>query len=195
MSLKDASAFNIQFKDGKPILIDTLSFEKLREGDPWIAYRQFCQHFIAPLALMAHKEVRFNQWLKIDLDGIPLDLASTLLPWWTLFHFSLFTHLHMHAKGHKYFSQSTMKTNNARVSQQGFLGILASLESTVRKLKWNPSGTEWGDYYDRTNYSSLGFEHKQQVVSEFLDLIKPDLVWDLGANTGFFSRISAQRVP
>ena len=43
MSLKDASAFNIQFKDGRPVLIDTLSFEKYKRGSPWIAYRQFCQ--------------------------------------------------------------------------------------------------------------------------------------------------------
>jgi hypothetical protein len=41
MSLKDASAYNIQFHNGKPLLIDTLSFEKL-EVKPWIAYDQFC---------------------------------------------------------------------------------------------------------------------------------------------------------
>lgn len=101
MTLKDANAFNIQFKNGKPIFIDTLSFERLREGEPWIAYRQFCQQFIAPLALMAHKDIRFNQWLKIDLDGIPIELASIFLPWKTIFKFSLFTHIHMHAKGRK----------------------------------------------------------------------------------------------
>jgi len=58
MSLKDASAYNIQFYRGKPILVDTLSFEAYREGEPWVAYRQFCQHFLAPLALMAIRDVR-----------------------------------------------------------------------------------------------------------------------------------------
>lgn len=80
MSLKDASAYNIQFYRGKPVLIDTLSFEIYHEGEPWVAYRQFCQHFLAPLALMAARDVRLNQLMRVYIDGLPLDLASKLLP-------------------------------------------------------------------------------------------------------------------
>ena len=47
LTLKDASAYNIQFIGTRPVLIDTLSFEKYKDGSPWIAYRQFCQHFLA----------------------------------------------------------------------------------------------------------------------------------------------------
>ena len=89
MSLKDASAYNIQFVRGKPTLIDTLSFELYKEGQPWVAYRQFCQHFLAPLALMALKDVRLNQLLRVYIDGVPLDLASELLPWKTHLNFGL----------------------------------------------------------------------------------------------------------
>jgi hypothetical protein len=39
MVLKDASAYNIQFMHGAPILIDTLSFAAYHPGDPWVAYR------------------------------------------------------------------------------------------------------------------------------------------------------------
>ncbi|MCJ7513764.1 MAG: hypothetical protein MUO23_12440, partial [Anaerolineales bacterium] len=94
MSLKDSSAYNIQFHHGRPVLIDTLSFETYREGEPWDAYRQFCQHFLAPLALMAHTDIRLGQLLRVYIDGIPLDLASRLLPRKTRFSFSLLTHLH-----------------------------------------------------------------------------------------------------
>ena len=80
MSLKDCSVYNIQFRNGKPILIDTLSFEKYIAVKPWIAYRQFCQHFLIPLALMKYKDIRLNQLFRIFIDGIPLDLASSLLP-------------------------------------------------------------------------------------------------------------------
>ena len=80
LSLKDASAYNIQFLDGRPIFIDTLSFEPDREGSPWVAYRQFCQHFLAPLALMSHVDIRLNCLLRTSIDGIPLDLANSLLP-------------------------------------------------------------------------------------------------------------------
>lgn len=48
MTLKDASAYNIQFLGQRPVLIDLLSFERYEEGNPWVAYRQFCQHFLAP---------------------------------------------------------------------------------------------------------------------------------------------------
>ncbi|HEY9078351.1 MAG TPA: hypothetical protein VIO61_17580 [Anaerolineaceae bacterium] len=76
MSLKDASAYNMQFNQGRPVLIDTLSFEKYQEGQPWVAYRQFCQHFLAPLALMALKDIRLSQLMRVYIDGIPLDLAA-----------------------------------------------------------------------------------------------------------------------
>ena len=79
MSLKDASAYNIQFVRGKPILIDTLSFEEYRHNSPWIPYRQFCQHFLCPLVLMEKTDVRLNQLLRIYMDGVPIDLASKLL--------------------------------------------------------------------------------------------------------------------
>jgi hypothetical protein len=75
MSLKDASAYNIQFIDCRPVLIDTLSFERYVPGRPWIAYRQFCQHFLAPLALMSYRDPRVSQLLKAGLDGIPLDFC------------------------------------------------------------------------------------------------------------------------
>ena len=52
MTLKDCSAFNFQFHNGRPVLIDTLSFE-IDRGEAWAGYRQFCEHFLAPLALMS----------------------------------------------------------------------------------------------------------------------------------------------
>ena len=86
MSLKDASAYNIQFVRGKAMLIDTLSFEAYKEGEPWTAYKQFCQHFLAPLALMSYRDIRLSQLLRVYIDGVPLDLASALLPFKTKFN-------------------------------------------------------------------------------------------------------------
>jgi len=78
--LRDASAFNVQFDRGRPILIDTLSIAPTEPDAPWPAYRQFCEHFLAPLALMARRDIRLGQLLRTNLDGIPLDLAAALLP-------------------------------------------------------------------------------------------------------------------
>src|SRR5690606_2587812 len=98
MVLKDASAYNIQFRDAKPIFIDTLSFEKYNEGEPWVAYKQFCQHFLAPLALMARTDVDLSKLMRIYIDGIPLPLASKLLSGRTKLNVRLLTHIHWHAR-------------------------------------------------------------------------------------------------
>ncbi len=190
MSLKDASAYNVQFRNGKPILIDTLSFEKREEGRPWVAYRQFCQHFLAPLALMSYRDVRLSQLLRVYIDGVPLDLASVLLPARTRLNLSLLTHIHLQAKAQKHYAGKTADTTGRKMSRMGFLGILDHLESAVRKLAWKAGGTEWGEYYEDTNYSQAAFAHKAQLVGEFLDRIRPNTVWDLGANRGVFSRIA-----
>ena len=191
MSLKDASAYNIQFINCHPVLVDTLSFEKYKEGRPWIAYRQFCQHFLAPLALMSLKDIRLGQLLRIYIDGIPLDLASLLLPRQSLLHLSLLFHLHLHAKASKLYQSKTAKMDT-KLSKFALLAIIDSLETAINKLKWKPTGTQWADYYDKTNYSTASFESKKNILTHFLNLIHPSSVWDLGANTGLFSRIASQ---
>ena len=193
MTLKDCSAYNIQFQDGNPILIDTLSFEKYIEGQPWKAYRQFCQHFLAPLALMSHKDIRLNQLLRIYIDGIPLNLANKLLPMRTLSMFSLLSHIHLHAKTQKHYENKEIKAKERKLPRLSFVGIVESLHSGINKLKWTPEGTEWANYYTETNYSDVSFEEKKQIVSTFLEKINPNSVWDLGANMGQFSRLASYR--
>jgi len=109
MVLKDASAYNIQFIKARPVFIDTLSLEFYEQGSPWLAYKQFCQHFIAPLALMAYSDIRLSQLFRIYIDGIPLDLASQLLPTKTWFKYSLLSHIHLHAR-----TQNTMLMQRER---------------------------------------------------------------------------------
>lgn len=195
MSLKDSSAFNIQFHHGRPALIDTLSFEKYSAGKPWVAYRQFCQHFLAPLSLGAKRDVRLSQLLRIYIDGLPLDLASKLLPRSSYLNFGLLSHIHLHAAAQKrYAGKSIEQPKSAnRMSRNALLGLVDSLESAVEKLRWNPGGTDWGDYYEAHNYTPEGLEHKRQLVSQYIGEIAPDLVWDLGGNVGMFSRLASER--
>lgn len=195
MSLKDSSAYNIQFLDGRPVLIDSLSFEPYRENTPWIPYRQFCQHFLAPLALMAYKDVRLNQLSRVFIDGIPLDLASRLLPVRSYFSLPLLFHIHLHAKSQQHFKDKTVSSETATrgMSRNALLGLLDNLESGVKKLRWNPEKTDWSHYYQDDSYSAEGIEHKQQLVAGFIQIANPKTVWDLGANTGLFSRIASRQ--
>jgi hypothetical protein len=199
MSLKDASAYNIQFVRGQPMLIDTLSFEVYREGKPWDAYRQFCQHFLAPLALMAHRDVRLSQLLRVYIDGVPLDLASQLLPLRTRFIFPLLIHIHLHASAQGRYSDAPGGEQKARamqtrqVSKTSLLGMVDNLETSVAKLRWGRTKTEWADYYTSTNYTSSASEHKKRLVEMFVERVQPKMMWDLGANTGLFSRVASDK--
>jgi len=201
MVLKDASAYNIQFVDARPTFIDTLSFERYREGEPWIGYGQFCQHFLAPLALMSYCDIRLLGLSRVFIDGVPLDLASKLLPTRTRLRPSLSLHIHLHAKtqsrhsnaGHdaKADQRTQKRLASGKVSLQAMRGLTDNLRSAVSKLHWKPAGTEWGDYYEDTNYSAADEASKEELVTRFISQIRPEAVWDLGANTGKFSRIAS----
>jgi len=195
MSLKDASVYNIQFHRNHPVLIDTLSFEKLPAGKPWVAYRQFCQHFLAPLALMSYRDVRLSSLLRLYIDGVPLDLASSLLPFRSRFSIPLLMHIHLHAKSQKRYASrhEPLEKKQRQISKRSLIGIIDSLTSAVSKLKWRPADTEWGDYYNATNYSQSALGEKGRYVADFLKTIEPKSVWDLGANTGLFSRIASDQ--
>ncbi len=195
MTLKDASAYNIQFADGSPVFIDTLSFETYQDGSPWVAYRQFCQHFLAPLALMAHVDIRMGKMLVNYIDGIPLDLACKLLPGKTRFSFSLGLHLHLHARQQIKNSDAELNMKEVKLSMpmRSQLALLDGLLSGVKKLSWSAKDTEWHDYYaNNNNYENESLSEKEKLVSAYVQSTTPHTVWDLGANDGRFSRIASQ---
>lgn len=193
MWLKDASAYNIQFRHGQPVFIDTLSFEKYIDGRPWVAYRQFCQHFLCPLALMSQVDIRFGQLSKAYIDGIPIDLTARTLPAKTRLKWSLLAHIHLHTSSQKKHADKSAPTRQGELSKQRLSALIESLKAAVRKLDWSAAGTEWGDYYEKTNYSPRSAEHKAGIIDEYLERKNPQSLWDLGANTGFYSRIASRR--
>jgi hypothetical protein len=194
MSLRDATAYNIAFSAGRPVLIDTLSFGRLQPGRPWVAYLQFCQSFLAPLALMALVDVRLGHLQRSLLDGIPLDLASRLLPWSSRLRPGLLMHVHLHAAAQRRLAGRTARASREqRVGAHTVPALIDSLERTVRRLEWTPHGTVWGNYYEATNYSDTAFEHKRHIVEAAIDRLAPASVWDLGANDGTFSRMASER--
>ena len=193
LTLRDASAYNIQFVGARPIHIDTLSFEPAEAGRPWIAYRQFCEHFLGPLALMATRDVRLGRMLRTEIDGIPLDLVSRLLPGSSRLRLGLGAHVHLHARAQRRYA-GTGEAAADRIERTRSVNVgnlVTSLRSTIEGLRWEPSGTQWADYDTRTSYGAEATAAKERVVAELLAQTTGDTVWDLGANTGRFSRIAA----
>ena len=201
--LRDASAFNVQFIGTRPVFIDTLSFGRYIEGQPWVGYRQFCQHFLAPLALIAYVHPALGLLSRLHLDGIPLDLCTSLLPLRSRLRPGLMMHLHLHRRssveGPQQHRSVAAPTRTGAMSKTAMLGLVDSLTRAVRQLTWEPSATLWSTYVDNANYTADAQSHKQQLVTRWLSGInvgaRPPMIWDLGANTGVFSRLAAESGP
>ncbi len=201
MTLRDASAYNVQFKHGKPILIDTLSFERAAPDQPWKPYRQFCENFLAPLALMAHRDGRLGQLMRTWIDGVPLDLASELLPRSTrYFAPGLAAHIHLHARAQRQHAgssgpEASTAPRAVTMSETRRLALLDHLRRTVEGLHLPAHGTVWVDYAERTSYSEAGTASKESIVREMLQAVASEggkRAWDMGANTGRYSQIAAE---
>jgi hypothetical protein len=193
MRLKDASAYNVQFDGGRPILIDSLSFEKGDAAEPWPAYRQFCEHFLAPLALIAYRDPRCGLMLRDFIDGIPIDLAAALLPWRTRLRGGLLAHVHLHAGAQRRSAAAGPSAEHRqprRMSATGQDAILDSLRRTIEGLRWQPSG-HWVQYGHQTSYSEAGAASKRSIVERMLAGSGARVVWDLGANVGTYSTVAA----
>lgn len=186
MTLKDASSYNIQFVDGKPIFIDTLSFECFY-NTPWKAYGQFVRHFFVSLALMAYKDVRLGNMLRNFMDGIPIDLADSLLPW----KLNLLVHIKLNSFLYRKYEKKSIDTRQFKMSKGSLLSFLNDLENSVKSIKLNRKKTYWQDYYDFTNYSKEAFLDKERIVSEYLQIVKPKTLIDFGCNTGEFSVLAS----
>jgi hypothetical protein len=200
-TLRDASSYNVQFVRGRPLFIDTLSFEPRNEGAPWNGYRQFCEHFLVPLALMSKVDVRTGALLRSHLEGIPLDLGSRLLPRSSWLRPGLLFHVHLHAwVQRRYADRGTGKAARNGGAQRGVtasaaLGLVRSLRGAIESLEWSPAGTEWAEYTEDNNYSTEAARSKRAAVIELLQGLSARTAWDLGANTGEYSRAAREVVP
>lgn len=193
MCLKDATVYNVQFVGARPVFIDTLSFEALHEERPWIAYRQFCRHFLAPLALARYGGHEFLRAQRAYPEGAPLQLAAGLLPLKARLSPSLLMHIIFHAKAE---ARSVAKQTERGEGGPGKFtlfkhrAMVDSLRGAVKKLNPPASKTVWSGYYQETNYTDEAFAHKSELVREMLAKLNPEVLVDLGANTGEFSKLA-----
>jgi len=188
-TLKDATAFNVTFHKGSPVFVDSLSFDKYSEGEPWRAYKQFVMHFLAPLVLAKYYGNDMLKLLLQYIDGIPLQKASKLLPFSAKFSPVLYTNIVLAAKyDAKYSSDDKGAGKQVTISKQAQIRILDSLYNYIKDLSLNEK-TEWKNYYSITNYDAAAFDFKKQLVSQWQSQINAQKVVDLGGNDGTFGRV------
>lgn len=191
-SLKDASVYNIQFKGAKSAFIDHLSFEQRIEDKPWSGYLQFCKHFYAPLILAKYYSFPILKLFSSWIDGLPLDFASSLLPITSYLSPNIAIHIHAHAKmqaKHSDARKSSSKVKSLRISKQSVINLCQALYNSIEQTKLPQVKTEWGDYYQDTNYTEEAEAEKKALLNNIASQHPGSLAVDLGANTGVYSKI------
>jgi SAM-dependent methyltransferase len=194
--LKDSSSYNVQWNGSRPVFIDIGSFERLRPGEPWAGYRQFCMLFLNPLLLQSYKGVDFRPWLRGSLEGITPAEARRLLSFRDLFRGGVLTNVSLHARLERRHADSSRDVKT-ELKQAGFRKELIAanvrrLEKLVRKLEWKPGATAWSDYSATTSYDEADAARKEAFVREVVHSRGWDLVWDIGCNEGRHARIAAE---
>ncbi|HVG40761.1 MAG TPA: hypothetical protein VM888_04040 [Chitinophagaceae bacterium] len=190
--LKDATPYNIQFYRNKPVLIDTLSFELIDTTKPWIAYRQFCESFLAPLALMHYSKMPLQALLLTYPDGIPLPITQKLLPLRSKINLNTYLHLHLHSS---YSNNSAIgnKEKSIKFSETKFINILENLEKTVSSYTLHHKAI-WSGYYNEAQQRPDYITQKKEVIERWINnnsSIKKAI--DVGANEGLFSELLASK--
>jgi hypothetical protein len=195
--LKDASPYNVQFAGKRPVFIDIGSFTRHSPGEPWLAYRQFCELMLFPLLLQAYRGVHFQPILRGELEGISARQFLQWLRWRDLFRPGVFTHgwlqakLEQHTQALSTSTVSDLKTSGFKTS---FIEhLLRKLTRLVERLHWLPQRTQWTNYDDSLPHVAEDRQSKSAFVRKVCDLRPRDLVWDLGCNDGRYSMIARER--
>jgi len=189
--LSDASAYNIQFNGIKPIFIDLLSIRRYREGEYWLAHNQFCEQFLNPLLLRSCIGVPHNDWFRGRLEGIPSDAISRMLPAYRKLSFRMMTHVvgpaRLQARSER---RHTAEVVRRPLPKNTYRAMVSHLMRWIQKLQPAGTDTQWQDYGEFHSYSQTEEKAKKEFVSQFVSETSPDVLWDIGCNTGAYSEIA-----
>ncbi|MDP6581623.1 MAG: class I SAM-dependent methyltransferase, partial [Vicinamibacterales bacterium] len=196
MTLKDATPFNIQWVGPRPTFIDIGSFTAYHAGEPWMGYRQFCKLFLYPLLLQAYRNVSFHPWLRGSLDGIEAEQIRSMLRAQDYLRPGVLTHVHLQAKAQSRY-ESSVRDIRADLRAAGFDAELikhnvARLRRLVEGLRWKQTRSTWSNYQHTHTYQSDELRDKVAFVTQALTPRRWHRVWDLGCNTGIYSRLASK---
>jgi hypothetical protein len=196
LALKDATPYNVQWRGARPVFIDVGSFERLRPGEPWIGYRQFCMQFLYPLMLQSYKDLPFHAALRGSLDGIaPRDARAVLAG--ERFRKGVLSNVLLHARMESRYAGAEGGDVKREIKRAGFgEELLAAnfrkLEKLVRGLEWKPGETAWTAYGEDNTYDAAAAAAKAAFVREAAARRHVRLGWDIGCNDGRYSRVAAE---
>jgi hypothetical protein len=178
------------------VFIDVGSFERLRPGEPWAGYRQFCMLFLYPLMFQAYKDLPFHAALRGSLDGIaPRDARAVLAG--ERFRKGVLSNVLLHARLEARYADVEGREVRREMQRAGFTTELLAanfrkLQKLMRGLEWKAGETAWTSYGEDNTYDDAAATSKARFVYEAVARRRSRLTWDLGCNDGRFARVAAK---
>ncbi len=195
MILKDATPYNVQWNGARPVFIDIPSFEPLPPGGAWTGYRQFCSLYLYPLMLQAYRNLPFQHWLRGSLDGISPQECRDILSSRDLFRSGVLLHVWLQSRFQEKYGarkeSASQLLKDAGFNRKAILSNVSRLTRLVSRLRWTPPASQWTGYAGDNTYSGPDREAKREFVRWAVGRKRWKATWDLGANTGDYSRLAA----
>lgn len=196
-TLRDASAYNVLFDGARPVFIDVMSPGDAQDGEPWVAYGQFCDHFLAPLLIEACRGVPFQPLLRSSLEGVSIvDQLPRMMRLRDVLKPGVLVHVMLRAlverRARNMTTPERVRVRRLRLSREALLAQLAALERVVARLR-SRMPSVWARYETFAPYTDVALEEKAQFVEASCRRAGGGAcAWDVGANTGRFSRVLAR---
>jgi SAM-dependent methyltransferase len=178
------------------VFVDVGSFERMREEEPWVGYRQFCMLYLYPLVLQAVKGVPFQPWLRGSIDGITPPQMRALLSFRDRYRRGLFANVALPPRPAARYAdrpEQTKQEVKRLFKKELFVANVRKMRKLVERLSWDPPEGVWTAYGERNSYTDDDARRKDEFVREVAVSRDWRLVWDIGANNGRYSRIAAER--
>jgi SAM-dependent methyltransferase len=202
MSLKDGTAYNVQFVGSRPTFIDVGSFEP--SSGPWPGYRQFCQTMLFPLLVQAHLGTPYQPFLRGSVDGLTASDVTGMFSGLRRFRKGVLRNVTLHSVLERKVTtasetvkadlkSSGFSTELAKATTKNLLKLVHGLEVAKRGSAGDDDHSVWSDYRDTCSYSDADATAKRAFVRAALAEGESRVVLDLGANDGEYSMIAAER--
>ncbi len=193
MSMKDGTAYNVQFFGTRPVFVDIGSFEPAQ--GPWPGYRQFCQTMLFPLMLQAHLGVAFQPLLRGRVDGLSASELTGMFSGLDRFRRGVLRNVTLHSVLERRVTSSAEDVKK-KLAKAGYnielaKAVAKNLRRLVGRLEVGRRNSTWSDYRDTCSYSDADVQAKQRFVADAVAAIDPRVVVDLGANDGAYSLLVA----
>lgn len=147
--------------------------------------------------MKAHLGIDIAPLLRSRLDGIPPLEAAKYFRGTSRFKAGVFSHVWLPARVERSIVSRERDRAPARQRRGGshseamVIGLVQSLKRTVRRLKWNVQHTDWSRYARNHSYEDQDFAAKVDFVQRHAASRHWGSVWDIGCNTGTFSKLAA----